>query len=520
MIGVGMEEHRLKQELFGLIKTDATIFEFVERSSLDGLWYWDLESPEHEWMSDKFWHTLGYDPSTKQHLAAEWQDIINQDDLAVAQENFKKHCANPSYPYDQEVRYRHSDGSTVWVRCRGLAIRDETGKPIRMIGAHNDITAFKEEERKTRHLIKSRERFFARMSHEIRTPLHGMIGITQVLQEWDVEDKVKTQLDTMLQCGQQLQHLLNDLLTLSKIDENKFSVSIEDTLLGPILRYVEALYEPIAADKKLMMVFPDNGANDTIIRTDRVRLTQILSNLVSNAIKFTFRGAVQVGVVVLNKHIKLVVQDTGDGMADVDAALKAYHQGHITDDFHVQGTGLGLEIVHKLCQAMDHPLNIESTLGIGTNVTITIPLSDIAKPKMRDNDVISEARFVTKKPIKSVLIVDDNEINREIAYHMLKDTIAQIDTAENGKIAVQKTIANKGYDVILMDLNMPVKNGYEASREIKALPSTFGQSRIIALTADAFEDAAGKCDQVGMHQRITKPFTKERLVNAVLGQEV
>ncbi len=121
--------HRLHEELLIKLKHDPRIFDFIEKSSLDGLWYWDLEHPEHEWMSESFWATLGYDPATKKHLASEWQDIINQDDSKVAIENFQRHCEDPSHSYDQLVRYRHKDGHTVWIRCRGMAIRDEHGKP-------------------------------------------------------------------------------------------------------------------------------------------------------------------------------------------------------------------------------------------------------------------------------------------------------------------------------------------------------------------------------------------------------
>ncbi|MCP4295224.1 MAG: PAS domain-containing protein, partial [Proteobacteria bacterium] len=142
------EIHYLQKELFKEIATNINIFNFLQSGSLDGVWYWDLENPEHEWMDHKFWTELGYDPAEKKHLASEWQDLIFQDDLAVALENFTKHCEDPSHPYDQIVRYRHNDGSTVWVRCRGIAIRDENGTPLRMLGAHNNITQLKNSEEK------------------------------------------------------------------------------------------------------------------------------------------------------------------------------------------------------------------------------------------------------------------------------------------------------------------------------------------------------------------------------------
>ncbi|MEM7236043.1 MAG: PAS domain-containing protein, partial [Planctomycetota bacterium] len=135
--------HHLQTELYRRLAEDSSIFEFLESGSLDGIWYWDLEKPEDEWMSARFWETLGYDPATKAHSPSAWHGIIHPDDLDVATRNFHEHCANPKHPYDQTVRYTHRDGSTVWIRCRGLVIRDASGKPIRMLGAHTDVTQLK-----------------------------------------------------------------------------------------------------------------------------------------------------------------------------------------------------------------------------------------------------------------------------------------------------------------------------------------------------------------------------------------
>ncbi len=145
----------LKEELYGLIRTDESIFDFIQESALDGLWYWDLENPENEWMNPKFWTVLGYNPAEMPHKSGAWQNIINQDDLILASDNLTKHCENPDHPYDQIVRYTHKDGSTVWIRCRGLAIRDKNGKPIRMLGAHQDVTELKRSEQE---LLKAHEK--------------------------------------------------------------------------------------------------------------------------------------------------------------------------------------------------------------------------------------------------------------------------------------------------------------------------------------------------------------------------
>ncbi|AEL24651.1 PAS domain-containing protein [Cyclobacterium marinum] len=141
-----METNYLKKELYELIKSDERIFDFIQESCLDGMWYWDLENPEEEWMNPKFWEVLGYNPSEMPHKTSAWKDIIHPDDLKIATEKITQHLENPNYPYDQTVRYTHQNGSTVWIRCRGLAIRDKHGKPLRMLGAHQNITAFRNSE--------------------------------------------------------------------------------------------------------------------------------------------------------------------------------------------------------------------------------------------------------------------------------------------------------------------------------------------------------------------------------------
>lgn len=134
------DEHYLKRELYELMGRDSSAFEFLQRGSMDGMWYRNLEVPEHEWLSPRFWEVLGFNPQEKKHLAAEWQELIIPEDLEVAKCNLEKHLADANHPYDQVLRYRHKDGSTVWVRCRGFAVRNGAGKAIRLLGTHTDLT--------------------------------------------------------------------------------------------------------------------------------------------------------------------------------------------------------------------------------------------------------------------------------------------------------------------------------------------------------------------------------------------
>jgi len=149
-------DNYLKKELYSLIKRDASIFDFIQEGALDGLWFWDLLDPENVWMNPKYWATFGYDPKKKPHKVDSWQDIIFKEDLKNVYANFASHAKDPSCPYDQIVRFRHRLGHTVWVRCRGVMIRDDDGKPTKMLGAHTDITYIKNKEEK----LKLQSAFF------------------------------------------------------------------------------------------------------------------------------------------------------------------------------------------------------------------------------------------------------------------------------------------------------------------------------------------------------------------------
>lgn len=172
--------HYLEQELHHKLISDPTIFEFLQTNCLDGVFFWDLEDLENKWMSDNFWRVFGYNPNEKSHSIEEWKSVINPEDMKEAQANFKKHCENPEYPYDQVVRYRHKDGKTVWVRCRGIAIRDKSGKPIRMLGAHTDITKLKETELS---LMQKNEELTKLARRDFQTSLYNRMAFAEIFEQ-------------------------------------------------------------------------------------------------------------------------------------------------------------------------------------------------------------------------------------------------------------------------------------------------------------------------------------------------
>ncbi len=157
------KDHYLKTELYDMIREDSGLFDFIQQTCLDGLWYWDLQNPENEWMNPRFWEVLGYDPDDMPDSPDSWQGIINQDDLAVTVENLNRHLEDAEYPFDQTVRYTHRNGSTVWIRCHGKAVRDSDGRPVRMLGVHKDVTDFKESEEKLRQTAEESQQNYSEL---------------------------------------------------------------------------------------------------------------------------------------------------------------------------------------------------------------------------------------------------------------------------------------------------------------------------------------------------------------------
>ena len=153
------DDHYLKKELYQKLYSDPTMFEFLQNCALDGLWYWNLENTEDEWMSARFWETLGYDPAAQPHKASAWQSLIFPEDKALALASFEQHLNNPDHPYDLVVRYWHRNGSTVWIRCRGIIIRDNQGKALRMLGAHTDITGIKQAQEERDQALRERKNY-------------------------------------------------------------------------------------------------------------------------------------------------------------------------------------------------------------------------------------------------------------------------------------------------------------------------------------------------------------------------
>ena len=300
------KEHYLRTELYDLVRRDPAIFEFLQAGSLDGIWYWDVERQEQEWMSPRFKELFGYRDEEIPNTSAWWMENIFPEDRAVALENFSRHLADASHPYDQIVRYRHRDGSTIWVRCRGLAIRNAQGAAIRLLGCHTDVTALKRAEedlrRQAAELREARDAaerasiakstFLANVSHEIRTPLNGVIGMADLLGDTDLDPGQQEQVAVIRESAEALLEIINDILDFSKIEAGRLVVEPHPFRLRERLSALVTSCAPRVHGKDVTLAADIAADTPDALVGDARLLRQVLANLLSNAIKFTDQGAI------------------------------------------------------------------------------------------------------------------------------------------------------------------------------------------------------------------------------------
>ncbi|MEM6707863.1 MAG: PAS domain-containing sensor histidine kinase [Pseudomonadota bacterium] len=367
--------HYLKVELDALVRQDTSIFEFIQAGSLDGIWYWDLDAPEHEWMSPRFWETLGYDASQRRHLASEWQTLIHPDDLALAIENFERHCQDPTHPYDQLVRYRHAAGHQVTVRCRGIAIRDAEGRPVRMLGAHQDVTELVQaREEKSRLLEQARvlndelSLFSYAASHDLQSPLKSLRGLLALFKAEASELQGTTAAETLEQIEaavSKLQQLTDAVLHLADLQSLELARSNVD--LHQLCR--EAINELELEFTMASAIVRCTVSGTAFVNAVLVR--QALKNLLVNSLRYATPG--QAPVIDLSGGVTtdeawLLVQDNGVGIApdEREAVFDLFRRGARG------GHGLGLAVVKKVAERHGGDVRVEAS-EVGARIRLRFP---------------------------------------------------------------------------------------------------------------------------------------------------
>ncbi len=363
----------------------------------------------------------------------------------------------------------------------------------------------------------AKSQFLATMSHEIRTPMNGILGMAQLLHDDSLSASERHDfLRTLTRSGQSLQALLDDILDLSRVESGKLELHPAACEPGDILAEMASLFAGNAQQKKLALTVerPEPGGTRYLI--DVIRLRQMLSNLISNAIKFTDRGRIEIAAREIGRgdgwaRLEFAVSDTGIGIAPEQQALlfQPFRQVDGSSARRFGGAGLGLSIVRKLAEMMDGTAGVDSQAGQGSRFwfTLRVPLAPTTPAAMPP--AVPAARL-PRRPgaAASILIVEDNATNRKVAEAILRKKGYTIFSAEHGQAAVDLIAGGLTADLILMDCQMPVLDGYAATRLIRQLELESGQHRhpIVALTAGAFDDDRLRCQEVGMDDFIAKPI--------------
>jgi hypothetical protein len=369
---------------------------------------------------------------------------------------------------------------------------------------------------------QTKSKFLATMSHEIRTPLNGILGMAQILLNQKVSDAQKNQhIQTIINSGKSLQTLLNDILDFSKVEAGKVELVESPTSPEEIIKQVHDLYSELAKTKEITLQQVWLGPKNQYYLSDPTRLRQMLSNFVNNAIKFTDEGFVRIGAKEVSREgnqavIEFAVTDTGMGISDEDQKVlfQSFSQVNLILQSVQAGSGLGLSIVASLVNLMQGKYGVSSTLGKGSTFWFRIPVQCLAmeEPKVYDPQT-DETREIKFLPCR-ILIVEDNLTNRMVLSSMIRsiDSEIIIDEVENGQLAVDAYIENRNYDLVLMDIQLPVMDGIVASRKIREFESQQGLKKvpIVAVTAYAYAEDRSKYLSLGM-DFLAKPIEFEML---------
>ena len=436
----------------------------------------------------------------------------------------------PLYNIEESIT---KDNKQVWLTTNLAPYRDNEGEIIGLVGISWDITFRKNYENELQVAkeqaeegTRAKSEFLANMSHEIRTPMNGIIGMAEILKQANLGEQEEENLDILISSTRSLLSLVNDILDISKIEAGKIELEIEDFEIRKLLKDIENITYIKAEEKALNYKTFINPDVPEFMKGDPSRLKQIILNLVNNAVKFTMKGQVHIYIDIVeesNNRLKLMVKvhDTGIGISDDGKKnlFQLFSQVDTSTTKNYGGTGLGLSIAKRLVMLMDGDIGMDSKMDKGSTFwfsawfdrssrTVTIPEPLDQKP---DYD---------SQPMKElyILLAEDNEINQKIIQYSLINAGFRVDIARNGQEAIDMYHKNN-YDLVLMDVQMPVLDGYEATAHIRDMERTILNANnhipIIALTANAMKGDREKCLDAGMDEYLSKPFTPNDLIGII-----
>ncbi|HVT85031.1 MAG TPA: PAS domain S-box protein [Chitinophagaceae bacterium] len=411
-------------------------------------------------------------------------------------------------------------GSTYNLLMVRFPLYDKNHNIYGTVGIANDIT---ERTQYGKHLIEEKskaemaeqlqEQFLANMSHEIRTPMNGIIGMTNILIDTPLSDEQREFVHVIKKSSDNLLVLINDILDLSKIKAGKLRIENIDFQLRETVENTLAPFNVKIMDKGLKLGFVvDRNIPDMLIG-DPHRLTQVLTNLLGNAVKFTEKGEINLGIKLLERHddnvsLEFTVSDTGIGVSPdkLQYIFESFTQAETGITRKFGGTGLGLSITKKLIELQHGTIDVSSEQGKGTTFTFVLDYGISSKQEIIKPQKISDLRTQDKNKLsdKKILVVEDNETNQKVIFHMLKNFGLDIRIVNNGKEAIKILEEGCRFDLIIMDLQMPEMDGFETTKYIRQQLKL--KIPIFAMTASALRNEKAKCFELGMNEYLTKPF--------------
>ncbi|WP_044413080.1 PAS domain S-box protein [Thiomicrospira microaerophila] len=483
-----------------------------------GTWEWTIATGDLYW-SEQIAPLFGYAKGELETSYANFLAAIHPDDRQAVTDAVAA-CIEQGVVYDIEHRVVWPDGTVRWLLERGNTHRDDQGKPLKMIGVVQDITALRIAREEAIRANAAKSDFLASMSHELRTPLNSIIGYSQLLELSDLNDKQKKQIHSVSASGKHLLSLINDVLEFAKLESGKLALNIETIDVRPIIAQVVALSESHAQKHNIKInLTPDT--HKWQIKADPVRFKQVLLNLTSNGIKYNRPN----GKLDINWHKleqdnqawwELEVKDTGLGIAEQDLErlfIPFDRLGH--EGSTIEGTGIGLSITQDLVEQMGGQITVESEVNVGTRFKVRFPLDqqetdsnspDSAASAQASADAGAQNVTSAASTLK-VLYVEDNPNNMklmaEIVQLMEGIELRIAPSAENGLQQAQAWLPN----LILLDINLPGMNGDEAIAHFRAIPGyTQCQPTIYAVTANVLADQVAHYNNCGFDEVIAKPF--------------